>query len=624
MSGRALPPAEMPNERWGRLHIYLGAAPGVGKTYAMVQEGRALAGRGLDVVVGWVETHGGDRKRAAPLELETIPPKQVTYHGTSFLEIDLDGVLARKPDVVLVDELAHTNVAGGRHDKRWQDVEEILTAGIDVLTNVNVQHIDGLARTVAALTGVTPHETVPDAVLLAADTLELVDVSPEELIDRVRGGDVYTEEGSEAALAGYFNPANLVTVRELALRWLEHHQRRPSDGTADERVPVALTGPVVAALTGAPEGDHVIRRASEFARASEAPLIGVHVREPSGLVDAELPWLGRQRRLLAELCGRYAEVSGVDVARAVLDFARAERATHLVLGATRRSRREELLHGSVINRAIREARDVEVHVIPSLETPKRRDWSTLPALRRAGRVPLPPKRRLLGWALALGAPVAVGAVLVPLRSSLGLAGALFCVLLAVVASAVVGGLAPASVATIVGVLAADFFFARPYYSLRVDRLIDVVALTAFAVVACVVGVLVDVLARQGVQIAGSNARAASLARLAATRIATTDQRWVATLESLRETFSLGSVALLRHDGGEWHVEASAGSPVPATPDDATLRAELPDGRILAFVGEVPTSAGASLLNAFVDALRLEGERAQLGRLVPRASAAVEQ
>lgn len=231
---------------------------------------------------------------------------------------------------------------------------------------------------------------------------------------------------------------------------------------------------------------------------------------------------------------------------------------------------------------------------------------------------------MLGWALALLAPVAIAGTLVPFRSALGLAGALFCVLLAVVLAAVVGGPGPAGVATVVGFLAADFFFTVPYYSLRVDRLIDLVALIAFAVVAGVIGFLVEVLARQGVQVAGASAQAESLARLAGDSVASRDGGWTDTIDSVRRTFALDAVAVLRREGTDWQVDAVAGEPVPQNPADATLCAELPDGRLLALVGDVSSPANVSLLNAFVGALRLAAERVQLQRLAREPSVNVER
>ncbi|MER6102907.1 DUF4118 domain-containing protein [Streptomyces sp. NPDC001832] len=273
------------------------------------------------------------------------------------------------------------------------------------------------------------------------------------------------------------------------------------------------------ALTGEPEGEHVLRRAVQFAADSHAQLIGVHVREPTGLVEPDPPWLEGQRRLLTELGGRYAQIAGTDVAQAILDFAEAERSRNLVLGASRRTPGYELLHGSVISRAVHRAGPDELHVIPFRRPPKRPLTARLPHLSRHRRVPLPPRRAAVGWLLAVVAPLAVAVALLPARATLGLAGALFCTLLAVVLTAVVGGIRPAVTATLIGFLAADVLYTRPYHNLRIGHLIDPVALLAFAVVGATVGLLIDILARRGLQVARSQNEAENLARLVADVIA---------------------------------------------------------------------------------------------------------
>jgi two-component system, OmpR family, sensor histidine kinase KdpD len=372
-------------------------------------------------------------------------------------------------------------VPGTRHKKRWQDVEALLEAGIDVVSTLNVQHIDSLNDAAEALTGVAQRETVPDDVVIAANRLEVIDLDVATLRDRVAKASVHQANGAAVALRGYFNPENLNSLRTLLQRWLDDNhlaaiRSAPREVPGDSSLPAQR---VVVALTGAPDGDHVVRRAAQLAAGVKGELIGVHVREATGSVETEPAWLPGQRRLLAELGGEYAEFAGVDVSADIADFARLERATHLVLGATRRSRRDEFMHGSVIRRTLRKAGPIELHVIPSrrpskgLEATPRR-WPPAPK-----RVTLPPRRQLVGWVLAGVAPTVLTVGLIPFRSSIGLPGALFSALLGVVLVAVVGGMLPAAAATVVGLLLADFFFAVPIYSLRVDRLIDLLALIAF-------------------------------------------------------------------------------------------------------------------------------------------------
>ncbi|WP_438941634.1 histidine kinase, partial [Modestobacter roseus] len=274
----------------GTLRIYLGAAPGVGKTYAVLGEAHRRRERGCDVVVGLVETHGRPRTVAALEGLEVLPRASVTHRGVTLEELDVDGLLARHPDWVVIDELAHTNVPGSRHDKRWQDVEQVLDAGINVLTTVNVQHLESLNDVVEQITGVPQQETVPDAVVRRADQIELVDMSPEALRRRLAHGNVYAAERVDAAMGNWFRIGNLTALRELALLWLAD---RVDEGLRKYKADHAIDHVwearerVVVALTGGPEGETLIRRASRVARRSgNGVLLAVHVLSGDGLAGA--------------------------------------------------------------------------------------------------------------------------------------------------------------------------------------------------------------------------------------------------------------------------------------------------------------------------------------------------
>src|SRR5690349_11570856 len=263
-------------------------APGVGKTYAMLDEGQRRRGRGTDVVIGVAETYNRPKTVALLEGLECVPRRTLTYRGATFSEMDLDAVLARRPQVALVDELAHTNVPGCRNDKRWQDVEELLAAGIDVISTVNVQHLESLGDAVEGITGVRQRETVPDEVVRRADQIELVDMSPQALRRRLAHGNVYAPEKIDAALGNYFRPGNLTALRELALLWLAD---RVEEGLQRYREQHGITGTwetrerVVVALTGGPEGDALIRRAARIAaRSTGGDLVAVHVSRSDGIV----------------------------------------------------------------------------------------------------------------------------------------------------------------------------------------------------------------------------------------------------------------------------------------------------------------------------------------------------
>lgn len=568
------------------MHVFLGAAPGVGKTFAMLDEGLRLAEEGVEVLVGVIETHDRPDLVSRLGGLEVVPRREISYRGISVHEMDLDALLHRRPAVVLVDELAHTDAPGCRYEKRWQDVEELLDAGIDVVTNLNVQHLESLNDAVEMLTGLAQRETVPDAFVAGADRIDLLDVEPKVLRKRIAEGQVFAEGAASSALAGFFSGEHLAALRELAIGWLEGRDRVEA-ATARTGAAVRSAPPpdrVVAALTGEAEGEHVIRRAAQLAAASGAELVGVHVRTPSAHVGGPPVWLERQQRLLLALGGRYAETAAENVATALLDFVRSEQAHQVVLGATRRSRRDEFQHGSVINEAIASAGAIEVHVIPARRPSKEVEPSQIGQPAPLRRVTLPARRRQAGWLLAVLLPVLLAVALLPLRSSLGIAGELFCMLLGIVAVAVTGGMRPAALSTVIAFLLADFFYTRPYYSLRVNQLVDVVALIVFAVVAVVVGTLVDVLTRQGVRAARARAEATGLARLLAERFSQDGEALTDAISQLRSIFDLDAVVVLRRDQRGWETERAVGSPVPRQPEEAGFTVELADGRLLAITG----------------------------------------
>jgi two-component system, OmpR family, sensor histidine kinase KdpD len=292
--------SDTPRRRRGQLRVYLGAAPGVGKTYAMLDEGWRRHERGTDVVIGYVETHRRPKTQAQVRDLEVVPRQRVDYRGSIFEEMDVDAVLARKPAVALVDELAHTNVPGSKHEKRWQDVDDLLDAGIDVITTVNIQHLESLNDVIERITGVHQRETVPDDVVRRADQIELVDMSPEALRRRMAHGNIYPPERVDTALANYFRPGNLAALRELALLWVADRVEEnlqtymEAHGIADSW---ETRERVVVAVTGAPGGEQLVRRAARIAGRLHGGLVGVHVIRSDGPQSRAGPDLNRQRAL---------------------------------------------------------------------------------------------------------------------------------------------------------------------------------------------------------------------------------------------------------------------------------------------------------------------------------------
>jgi two-component system sensor histidine kinase KdpD len=607
----------------GRLRIYLGAAPGVGKTFAMLNEGRRRFERGTDVVVGLVETHGRSNTAAQLGDLEVIPRRKVTYRGSEFEEMDADAIIARAPQQVLIDELAHTNVPGSKNEKRWQDVDEILDAGIDVISTLNIQHLESLNDVVERITGITQHETIPDAIVRAAEQVELVDMTPEALRRRMAHGNIYPAERVDAALANYFRPGNLGALRELALLWVadkvdeslhEYMEIHGIESTWETRERV------VVAITGAPNGENLIRRAARMAQRTHGDLLGVHVRSSDGLRSDAAGPLDEYRRLVEHLGGTFQEVMGDDAGAALLQFARAEHATQLVIGASQRSRWAELVRGSVITRVLRQSGPIDVHVISSeqVEEGERRPTRAVPVV-----IPgLPRRREAAGWLLAAVALPLVTLVMAQLRDQFGLPSNLLIYLMVVVAVAFVGGVRPALAAGAASFLLANWFFTPPFYEWTIAEAENLLALLVFLAVGVVVSLLVTSVARRSLEAARAKAEAEALARLSGSLIGEPDPLGV-LMTSLRESFGISACAVLRREGPGWRVETSAGGPVPERPEDGALSVMLDEDEVLVLAGSGLSPDDLVLLRAFTGQLALALESTQLRAEAALASGLAE-
>jgi two-component system, OmpR family, sensor histidine kinase KdpD len=374
----------------GKLRIYLGAAPGVGKTYAMLAEGQRRRARGTDVVGALIETHGRRLTAAMAEGLEIVPLRTMSYRGATLTEMDLDAVLARRPQVALVDELAHTNVPGCRNAKRWQDVNELLEAGIDVITTLNIQHLESLSTVARQVTGVVQHETLPDDVARRADQIELVDMTPEALRRRMVHGNIYPPNRIEAALTHYFRPGNLTALRELALLWVAD---RVEEGMQRYRAAHGIAAPwetrerIVVGIAGEKGDEAVIRRAARIAaRTPGSDLLAVHVERDDGLTGGQDRSLDTQRALVASVGGSFQQIPGGDVPETLLRFARAENATQIVLGASLRGRVLTLLSGkSIPTRLARRAGHIDVHLVSRDRATTGGRWPFLLARGRSRR-----------------------------------------------------------------------------------------------------------------------------------------------------------------------------------------------------------------------------------------------
>ena len=525
------------------------------------------------------------------------------YRGSNFEEMDVDAVLARKPERVLVDELAHTNVPGSRNEKRWQDVNELLDAGIDVISTVNVQHLESMNDVVEQITGIKQQETIPDAIVRSADAIELVDMSPEALRRRMAHGNIYPPEKVDASLANFFRQGNLGALRELALMWLAD---RVDEALEEYRETHGIDSPwetrerVVVAITGAPSGDDVIRRAARMAARTHGELIGVHVRSSDGLRGPQGSELEDQRRLLDELGGEYREIAGADTSAALVRFAHAENATQIVLGASQQSRWTHLIRGSVITNVIRASGDIDVHVIsaPADEAATgERDGGPRRLRQRRRILAVSPRRRTLAWALALAGPPLVTLVLAQLRDALTLPSDLLVLLLLVVVVAALGGFVPAFVCAISSFLFANWFFTPPFYEFTVSEGENLLALGIFLLVGGVVSVLVSTASRRTVEAAHARAEAETLASLSGTLVAAADPlpQLVAQVQA---AFEAESVGVLSRSGSGWVVVAGVGPTVPEGPDAADLAVPLSDHDVLVVRGADLGPDDLDVLQAF--------------------------
>jgi two-component system sensor histidine kinase KdpD len=344
----------------------------VGKTYDMLAEGHRRADRGTDVVIAFSEDYGRTLTRRMAEGLESVPRRTMAYRDCTFTEMDLDAVLARHPQVALVDELAHTNIPGSRNDKRWQDVEKLLAAGIDVISTVNIQHLESLNDVVRNITGVTQRETVPDDVVRSADQIELVDMDAEALRRRMAHGNIYAPDKVESALANYFRAGNLTALREIALLWAADRVEEALlryRGDHGIQQPWPTRERILVALSGGSEGDTLIRRGKRAAsRGAGGELLAVHVERDDAIGSAAPGFLARQRDLVEELGGAYHTVTDDDPARAVLDFAREVNASHILIGATRRGRLKRVLSRGIGETIIEgSGEDIDVYVVTHAE-----------------------------------------------------------------------------------------------------------------------------------------------------------------------------------------------------------------------------------------------------------------
>ena len=627
----------------GSLRIYLGAAVGVGKTYAMLNEGRRRRARGTDVVVGYVETHGRPATAEQIGGLEIVPPLTRSHRDGPFEEMDLDAVIERRPQVALVDDLAHTNAPGSRNSKRWQDVKEILDAGIDVVSTMNICHLESMVDVVESITGIAQHETVPDEIVTEETQVELIDVTPEALRRRLAHGNIYPLDATDVRLTNYFQIENLAALRELTLQWMADQVETAPYSLSDQRGGAAweTRERIVVGITGAPGTERLIRRAARIAHRARADLIGVHIRPPAAPSGSGGKDLAMHRALLAELGGRYNEVGGSDVAAALIDFARGEQATQIVLGATSRSRWTIFGQGPVVNHVLRSAGPIDVHVI-SHDRPSEKDGNHRASVRtdpgrpeatvssgaidklldtvRRHRSLLPSTRRLAGWLLVLlGLPL-VTTVLAQLRGNVTLSSDLLIYLLFVVIVAAIGGAMPALAAAVTATLLVNWFFTPPIHTWTIARGSDVLALLVYLGTAAIVSTLVSIAAHRSAEASRANREAETLAAVASGVVEADPLPEL--MSHLREVFGLDGVSLLRLVDGRWTAETTVGEG-PLSPDAADETHDLGDGLVVALSGAGLGAHDRRVLKAFTANLAAALDRRRLHAQAAEASVLAE-
>lgn len=604
----------------GKLRVLLGAAPGVGKTYEMLEEGRRLADDGHDVVIAVVETH--DRAATAALTegLPLVPRAKVSHLGVELTDMDLEAVLERSPEIALVDELAHTNARGLRHAKRWQDVDALLDAGIDVITTVNVQHIESLGDVVEQITGVPPEETVPDAVVRGADQVEVIDLSPQSLRERLSAGLVYPAERIDAALSNYFRLGNLTAMRELALLWLaDEVDTALKSYRAEHGIEGAWRARerVVVALPGGSEGETLLRRGARIAaRAAGAELLAVHVSGQDGRGTGDPGALAAQRALVESLGGTYHQVIGDDIPRALAEFARSANATQLVIGASRRGRLATALAGPGVGATVvRESDDLDVNIVTHAAAG---DRFTLPRMTGGA---LSVRRRVLGFALALvGGPLLTW-LLVSIRSEETITSDVLAYQLLVVLVSLVGGIWPAVFAAVMSALTLNYFFVQPYYTVNVAHPRNAWALLLYVLIAVLVSFIVDRAARAARAARRSEAEAELLATVAGS-VLRGESAVPALISRTRESLGLAGVRLVDADGT---VVASDGEPVRDGRFDAVTVSRRNGGppAMLELHGHVLDASARRLVDAVAAQLSAAMEHTDLSATARKASLLAE-
>jgi two-component system sensor histidine kinase KdpD len=574
----------------GILRVYLGSAPGVGKTFRMLDEGWRRRERGTDVVVAYVETHGRTLTEAQLRDLEVVPRVVREYRGALMEEMDLEAVLARHPVVALVDELAHTNVVGSTNEKRWQDVDTLLDAGIDVITTVNIQHLESVNDVVEKITGIHQQETIPDAIVRRAEQIEIVDVTPEALRRRMAHGNIYAADKIDASLSNYFRVGNLSALRELALLWLADRvedslQRYLDDHAIDQTWETRER--LVVGITGTATDADLLRRAARIASRTGAELFAVHVIKADAIRHVPTDTT-EARELVEEFEGKFQEVVDDDTATALVAFARSERGTQIVLGASRPRPFWRPANG-VVEKVLRHARDLDVHIIAvGGERPPH-----VHRRRQTQRVSW--TRVVLALVTAIILMPLLTIVMSQIRSSLSLSTVFLVYLVAILALTTWAGALVGVVGAVIASGLENYYFVKPFHTLVVARPDDIVALIAFLIFAVLASVLVNRFAESSHEADRARAEAQILAGAAAS-VAASHEDLQPLLESLRAVFAASSVALVAQRDGVWVSDLVSGDPV--SDFDQGVHFDIDDEHRLYVTGATLNDQDDQLIGAF--------------------------
>ena len=540
----------------GRLKIFFGATAGVGKTYAMLEAAGELKIKGVDVVAGIVETHGRAETELMLIGLEVLPPRWVEYRGTRLRQFDLDAALARRPTLILVDELAHTNAPGSRHPKRWQDVEELLAAGIHVYTTVNVQHMESLNDVVAQITGVIVRETIPDSIIEQADEVELIDLPPDDLLQRLREGKVYIPQQAERALRSFFRKGNLIALREMALRrTAERVDVQMQTYMRDHAIPTTWPAAerLLVGISPSPLSARLVRAARRMAAGLRAEWLAVYVETPAHarLAQADKDRVIQTLRLAEQLGAETVTLSGHSVSDEILNYARERNASKIVIGKPDKPHWREVLFGSIVDTIVRHSGEVDVYVI-SGEPDDSRPAQPARILQRTS------EWSAYGWAaVVVIACTALAALMAPYFE---LSNLIMVYLLGVVAVAMRFGRGPSILASVLSVAAFDFFFVEPFLTFAVSDTQYLITFGVMLLTALVISNLTVRIRQQAEAARQRERRTAALYALGRELVSTRGIDNIARVASrhISEVFESEAVVLLPDATGHLSVQAAQG------------------------------------------------------------------